>query len=127
MVSRRVRRVGNSLRRDTGSVVRRLTLDITDRLIKTTPVDTGFARASWIPNVGAPALEPPEGSPPVTQQQAGIRSVLLNASATSVVHITNNTEYIGFLNEGSSPQAPPGFVQDAVDKAIEVEKSRRGV
>jgi len=107
-----------ALRETVGQAVQRVTLDITDRLIKATPVDTGFARSNWVPNIGGPAQTSGEfnASP---EQQAGISDVIAAYQIEDgPIYISNNTSYIAALNAGSSPQAPPGFVEEAIDEVI---------
>jgi len=93
-----------------------------------TPVDTGWARANWIPVLGQPSRRP---APQPTnqdvsaaaaalsgQQEAAIAGIALSYTlAKGAVTIANNVPYIVALNEGSSKQAPRGFVQSAIKEA----------
>jgi len=116
----------------TSRIVSKLTLDVTANLIETTPVDTGWARANWQPTIGVPSaiLADPttrderaaaKGSAS-TMQAAGIAAVAgvyrLQQGSTFV---TNRVPYIAKLNGGSSQQAPSGFVQAAIEKAIRID------
>jgi hypothetical protein len=83
-----------------------------------TPVDTGWARANWIPSVGT-ATEQTDGTPQSVStgaQQIGIAQVAAYRGAQPVF-VSNNVPYIMTLNDGSSKQAPAGFVELAVAKA----------
>ncbi len=103
-------------------VVQRLTLDITANLIETTPVDTGWARANWVPSIGAPyTLENPDNvvSGATSVQQQGILEVATYNLEQGNVHISNNVHYIEKLNDGHSNQAPRGFIQNAIEKAVD--------
>jgi len=135
MASRRrnIRVVIASLTGFTETLIKKLVLDIVANLQRApsedgTPVDTGWARANWIPNIGAPILTP-AGS--YEQAKAGS---LPGASAAGVaavattyklgrgpVHITNNVPYILKLDQGSSRQVPRGFVRRGIVKAIKVD------
>jgi len=124
--ARRVRIVVNSLERFVDELIKKIVLDITANLKRAaaeggTPVDTGWARANWIPNIGRPR-EGTAGSPESVSQSdqaAGEGAVAATyTTAKGPVHITNNVPYITFLNAGSSPQAQPGFVQRAIMKAV---------
>lgn len=110
-------------------VVRKVALDIVAELVKPpplggTPVDTGWARNNWSIQIGTPR-EAPIGS----RDQAGAARGAQEASKGSVlgyttasadeVYITNNVPYITRLNEGTSQQAPKGFVQQAIRRAID--------
>lgn len=126
-----VRIVISSLDRFTAKVVKRLTLEAHANLVAApseggTPVDTGWARANWVPTIGAPAADTVG-----TQEQAAAGNVNAGAAEAGLarvvtqyrleqgpVFLTNNVPYIGFLNEGSSRQAPKGFVQLAIAKAV---------
>lgn len=90
-----------------------------------TPVDTGWARANWVPSVGEPILlqdhRDPKPSDIIQRQRAsqeGLNRVLAWDLPDGAIFITNNVVYIGALNDGHSPQSPPGFVQAAMEKAI---------
>lgn len=87
-----------------------LALRIHSNLIMTTPVDTGFARSNWVISVGTPIQELPGNNQIVLQEKS--------MEVTDPIYISNNTPYIGYLNEGSSRQAPAGFVNVAIHKAI---------
>ncbi len=134
--------IAKAIDRHVGLVVKKIALDIHANLIDKpenggTPIDTGYARSNWIPRIGKP-FEGTVGQRPVKDynaraiggsgtvgeidtatQEAGRQEV---ASGFRIemgpVTITNNVEYIGHLNDGSSKQAPRGFVQRAILKAV---------
>lgn len=103
-------------------VVRTAALVADQTVVLATPVDTGRARANWIASVNRPVLEAREDS----YSKSGAESI---ARASRVIgtyrrgdqsiHLSNNLPYIGFLNAGSSRQAPINFVQRAVLQAVE--------
>lgn len=73
-----------------------------------TPVDTGYARASWWLSLNAPT----EG-PVVTVGQAQLAtdaSLALQAKAGDTIYLINNAQYIQALEDGHSGQAPNGMV-----------------
>jgi hypothetical protein len=93
---------------------------IGEELVPATPVDTGFARANWRPSLNAPASVPisqldPSGAATI----AKITTVSKRWKPGDTLFITNNAPYIGALNAGSSPQAGPGFVEDAAERGTE--------
>ena len=103
------------------TVVKKVTADVTANLQEATPVDTGWAQSNWIPKIG-------RGFNGVVGSKAG---VLTTAQITALlevqsrytlkqgkVFINNNVPYILRLNDGYSKQAPAGFVQIAIRKAI---------
>lgn len=129
--SRRIRVVISSLEAFVDQILRAVVLDIVANLRKApseggTPVDTGWARANWIPQIGQP-FEGTAGSREKAEEgiidqgpaKAGLAAVASTYTANQgTAHITNNVPYILPLNAGSSKQAPAGFVQTAIVKAI---------
>lgn len=109
------------------TVIKKLVLGIVSNLVSApgeggTPVDTGWARANWVPSIG-PGHSGVIGSPDAVStgaQQAGLATVATSKQAIRIagVSISNNVPYIVRLNEGSSKQAPRGFVQRAIRKAV---------
>lgn len=126
MASRRIKIVVAAYEEFLDKVVKKIVLEVVNALIASpsaggTPVDTGWASSNWIPHVGTPVLRP-AGSPTNVSdaaQQAGIASVL-GYRSSGPVFVSNNVPYILRLNEGSSRQAPAGFVQAAIAKAVRV-------
>lgn len=105
------------------------TLEITANLIETTPVDTGFARASWVPSIGeAPAsnlLADPSEIPEVAaEQNAGMAQILSYELDQGPVYIVNQARYIERLNDGSSTQQPSGFVERSIEKGQATAQAR---
>lgn len=91
-----------------------------------TPVDTGHARASWIPAVGAPNLVEPVGNDSSIASQ-GTAQVMAYKLAQGTLYLSNVAPYIRRLNEGHSQQAPAMFVELAIARAMRTVKSRTGV
>lgn len=130
MASPNVAVVIRSLNRVTAKVVRGLTLEITANLKAPaseggTPVDTGWARANWVPSVGSSFVgtagtrkQAEGGNIDSSPQSAGEVRVALYKAGQGSTFITNNVDYIVDLNGGSSKKAPRGFVQVAIQKSI---------
>lgn len=105
----------------TEQMVKKITLSATANLIEDTPRDTGWARANWVPTIGAPKGDVVGTSDKVSigDQQSGIARIATGYKLPlGRVFISNNVPYIGRLNDGSSKQAPAGFVQAAIFRAI---------
>jgi hypothetical protein len=84
-----------------------------------TPVDTGHARLNWQATIGSETFEELPGEDPSgAQAMADARAVLERRESEQTIHITNNVKYVPRLNEGWSAQAPAGFVQEAVNTAV---------
>ncbi|MGI9549110.1 MAG: HK97 gp10 family phage protein [Bdellovibrionales bacterium] len=67
-----------------------------------TPVDTGRARNSW--HIGY--------TPSFNTTGAGV-TILTRSDEIQEIIVTNGTDYIQFLNDGSSRQAPTKFIEQA--------------
>ncbi len=127
MADPQIRAIVKGLERLTERIVTKITLDITANLIETTPVDTGWARANWVPAIGMPLEANLDGIIPTSQdaasaaseQQAAIAGIVTGYKLSmGAVFVSNNVPYIVRLNEGSSAQAPSAFVQRAIEKAV---------
>lgn len=105
------------------------------RLVEKTPVDTGCARGNWQVTIGSPASGqvsgdwPKTSGPPKTERpplRPEDNQTILNGLAAltglpkfQVVWITNNVDYIEFLESGSaqgSTQAPEGMLAITVEE-----------
>jgi hypothetical protein len=117
-------RVTRELEQQISEVMSALAINITSKLKEKTPIDTGWARANWIPSVGEPYDLDISGDDDLDFESSNIASVageneLINYHIDKgPIFIVNNVPYITFLNEGSSRQAPAGFVQKAIATAI---------
>ena len=119
-----VRLVVRSLGQFTTRKIKKIVLDVTANLVEDTPRDTGWARNNWIPEIGPgpdnPVGEPGDSNAAKAVQQKGIASVALGYKlGMGIITITDNVPYIVRLNEGSSQQAPAGFVQAAIFRAVQ--------
>ena len=118
------------LEKFTASLVKKLTLNVTACLQDATPVDTGWARSNWVPQIGSPFRgtagtkeDADNGNIDASTTQKGLSSVVGSYQITmGPVYISNNVPYIKFLNEGSSQQAPAAFVQASVIRGIKQTK-----
>lgn len=124
-MNQRTRIVLNALDEFTEDLITRLTLQVTRELVADTPRDTGWARSNWIPAIDNPVTSPSgskESRDAVvidpTAQQEGLARVTTGYRLPSLVFVSNNVPYISKLNDGTSRQAPSGFVQTAISRAI---------
>jgi bacteriophage HK97-gp10 putative tail-component len=100
---------------------------IDQAVVLATPVDTGRARSNWIVGTG-PSTEAIDAYAPGKKGSSGGANAdaalqqaqdFLSATDVSVIYISNNLSYIQYLNEGSSAQAPAGFIEVAVQAGID--------
>lgn len=106
----RVGEIGNYAKRQVEQLLRAAVLE-TDSLAKqASPVDTGRFRASWqVGENAAPGGIKPEGSYPSTTsiERLGYQQERVG----NVYSVHNNLSYAEFLANGTSQQAPAGWVQ----------------
>ncbi len=123
----RIRVMGKRLEENADTLVRKTALAVDAAVVIATPVDEGRARSNWQVNTDAPAegvieaYEPgKEGSTGGANTRAALEqgkkavSDYKGGRPGSAIHITNNLPYIKPLNDGSSAQAPSGFVEKGV-------------
>lgn len=119
-------------------IVKKLVLDIVANLVRApseggTPVDTGWARANWIPVIGS-STSRRVNRPGDDNQTRGAAVILAGQQQSAVatvaatyrlsmgkVYILNNVPYILKLDQGHSKQAPKGFVRRSIEKAVLVD------
>jgi hypothetical protein len=127
MADPQIRIIVGELNQFTERQVKKLTLDVTANLTETTPRDVGWAANNWIPSVGTPVQQDLSGMRPDEASVSSVRQKQQSAVASiaasyrlsmGTVFVTNNVPYIGRLNDGSSKQAPKGFVQADIDAAV---------
>lgn len=124
-----IRFVLDVLTRFTEKHVKIITLDAVANLVEDTPRRTGWARSNWVPSIGTP--KDLDGTPPdddAARGAVGQRDAAREAGIAQIVtgyrlglgriYITNNVPYIRRLNDGHSKQAPAGFVQAAILRAV---------
>lgn len=125
-------RIADAIRREltatTENVVRFLVLDIDRRLRRNpsrggTPVDTGHARANWVPSIGDPFRGEVDGD---GAHDGGVADVLSYELGDGAAWVSNNVPYILRLNDGWSAQQPAGFVERAIAEALIAAEQRFG-
>ena len=110
----------------------RTALDLMNRIVQMTPVDTGRARGNWQLTQRSPAADTvPENSAKVSSSESPPSAILMEAEQTASgsqpgddIWISNNLPYIEVLEEGHSTQAPHGMVALSlaeVEQGLELE------
>lgn len=118
------------MRNEAAQIVKFITLAI-DRKLRSnpnrggTPVDTGHARANWVPSVSEPHTGVVDGVSSGTHD-AGVIAVLSYKLADGPCFVTNNVPYILNLNDGSSTQQPAGFIERAIAEAVQDARDKFG-
>ena len=101
---------------DVAKFVKAVALEVFRRIILRTPVDTGRARGNWQIEIGQAAQgiidEFTDGESDFTVVFDKAEAKLDNVKPFSVVHITNNVEYVYYLEyDKRSAQHPEGMVE----------------
>lgn len=101
----------------------RVAIEIVTALVRTTPVDTSEALSNWQVTLGSPGASriPPyvKGKEGSTEEISAERTILEAVAILKTkqpgqsIWIQNVLPYIRVLNDGSSHQAPAGFVERA--------------
>jgi hypothetical protein len=92
---------------------------ILQTVILATPVDTGRARGGWQVGLGSsPRAQTGRLDRGGGAAIAAGRATLAGRRSEQTVFITNNVNYVVFLNQGSSAQAPANFVAKATRAGI---------
>lgn len=113
--------IGDRLRKEVAGVCKMLALEIDKELRRATPVDTGHARRNWVPSVGQPFTSEVSDD---SAHASGVSQVIAYQLAQGALWVANSVPYIRALNYGHSTQAPAGFVERAVDIAIQKVQSK---
>lgn len=132
--SQNIRKRGSQIENAGAVLVRRVAKSTLKLLVYKTPVDKGVARSNWRVSIGSrtyakiPAHSP--GRHLGLSERANANGAISAGFAEieklrpgrgnplgSALYITNNSPYIERLNEGYSPQAAAGYINDCVSKA----------
>lgn len=93
------------------ALVRQTCQELAERVVRDTPVDTGFLRASWQPSIGRPSEQAPGAGSPGT-----VSLVASQVKAGEVFYMTNNASYGRYVEFGTSKMAGRYFVTDNVKR-----------
>jgi hypothetical protein len=101
--------------------------ELSSQIIKKTPVDTGRAKGNWQYSFGAPKTGVVSSNN--TAPLGALGSVNFGISDQfGVDYIVNNLDYIEYLEDGRSNQAPIGMVKTTVAQFRQiVERKARGI
>lgn len=135
--ARRIRLRGRQVEEGVNRIVRKIALVADRELVMETPVDTGRARSNWQVSLGSPITSQREPFSPGEGLGKGEGANAAGALAQGQdkigkrkteqdIYIQNNVDYIGALNnDGTSAQAPAGFVQAAITRAVAAARGER--
>ncbi len=114
--------------RHINSQVVRLASLVHSEVTKGTPVDTGWARANWVPSIGVPATldgeRPKKGAAPASaaqragRAQRGLIEIVsrYNYQRGIAIFITNNVPYVRHLDRRHKQRR--GFINKGIQRAL---------
>ena len=133
--ARRMREMGGNVERNADRLVKQTALAVDQSVVLASPVDTGRFRSNWRVGLGAPVEGGIEAHSPGkdgSTEGANTQGALGRAQAEiaqrrtgQAIWISNTLPYGPRLNNGSSSQAPAGFVEAAVRDGVEVIRRSR--
>ena len=118
-VGRRMEEHFRIIAENANSVVAELAVSFAEDVSEATPVDTGAAEYSWNVTKNSGPVFVSEDSVVITNP-SGVRAQARAAVGKTAqrADVTNGATYIGKLNNGTSTQAPAGFVRTALAQSI---------
>ena len=87
-------------------------------IVKKTPVDTGRARGNWQVTIDFAPINSIDNTS-IAEVFSKANTELSKLKPFQNVYITNNVEYVIYLEEGSSSQAPYGMVAISIQELAE--------
>lgn len=124
----RMRALGQRIERNVASLQGHVMDAVQEHVITATPVRTGRARNGWRVGDGQPdtALDIFGPFDKTGQERIDANRQVCEAHDTAApLYLDNEVPYVPDLNNGSSAQAPAGFVQRAVVVAVSAIKGAR--
>lgn len=122
-----IEKLGQHASEKASRVTANLALKMLEELIEATPVDTTKALSNWQLSVGKPANRELAAYAPgmlgyttsasSAATLAAGRAAIAEKKPGQSIFLSNLAPYIRKLNEGSSKQAPKGFIEMAVARA----------
>jgi len=99
-------------------VYRRAFLSVGKTVVNATPFDTHRAKGNWQPSLSRPITRPRVNTFGAGASIGDMKRIASILKHPITAYISNNLDYIGLLNGGSSQQAPAGFVQISVNAGL---------
>ncbi len=110
----------DSLEKLTEEAVRDIVIETAAGIMEEMPRDTGWAASNVLPSITDP-IDEPVGTPENIDNAAAAAATTKILGYTLVdgkAFVNIPVPYAGRLNAGSSPQAPAGFIEDNILKAL---------
>lgn len=124
-LSKKMDNLSKKVEEDVNKIAKEVAMEVVTYLAYKTPVDTSKALSNWQVGINTAKTSEIEAYSPGNNgstQGASAATTINNADSAlkarkfgQDIHITNNAEYIKDLENGSSRQAPTGFVAFAIE------------
>lgn len=97
------------------ALARQTSQEVSERVVRATPVDTGFLRSSWQPSLGAPKESAgAEGAQARPLGEIGLTCAGMKAG--DVYYMTNGAKYARHVEYGTSRMAGRFYTTDVVSQ-----------
>lgn len=126
---RRVKVLAERFDKNSVRAVKRATTALAFSLIEDTPVDEGDAKSNWRVSSGgfasgiidahAPGKKGSTAGANESAAKAAAEAAIAARGRGEALTVSNNLPYIERLNDGWSDQAPAGFIEAAMERALE--------
>lgn len=126
-LANKLNNMNKQIKEDTNNKAIDFALDLLDELVENTPVDTSKAVSNWQVSIISPETREIDAhilgsrgsskdmSIEIVKMEA--KNTLSAKKAGDSIFITNNADYIADLNNGTSTQAPAGFIEASIMRA----------
>lgn len=103
-------------------IARQTCMEMAQRVVQATPVDTGFLRGSWQPALNEPTTKEGKPDPAGALAMAEIAAVTNAVKPGDRFYMMNNASYAHFVEFGTSKMAGRFYVQGTVKQWPQIVK-----
>lgn len=114
--------IAQRIKADNERLFRAVGIELFNRVISKTPVDTGRLRGNWQASTGRPASGTLENTSE-NMARDGANRTAAKLELNDTAYLTNNLPYAVTIEEGSSTQAPEGMVKTSLGEMEQVVRS----
>jgi hypothetical protein len=107
--------IATKINKSVDTVMRYASMTLYGEIIQGNPVDTGFSRANWNISLNEPNYSV-RGARNANASYSPQPAVVPENRQLLPIYIANGVNYVVFLEEGHSKQAPNGFIRIAVER-----------
>lgn len=104
----------NATKAQIEGIARQTCMEMAERVVRATPVDTGFLRGSWQPALNEPQMADGKPDPAGVQSIATVMAVGNAVKPGDRFYMLNNANYAKFVEFGTAKMAGRFYVQGTV-------------